>query len=134
MESEFKIPSLPPMPSALESKTSKTPLADCPPCQYTMPLQMQSMHTQSFKNMQSMEMMYPMWEKTRFGGGNSTFFLMLIAAAFFATGIWLSTTLKNYAPGGSNENAQTFTTIQVVSTVLISGGVLVLVIAWFTGK
>jgi hypothetical protein len=133
MDSEFKIPSLPPMPSALESKSSKISPADCPPCQYT-PLQMQSMQTQSFKNMQSMEMMYPMWEKTRYTGGNSTFFLMLIAAAFFATGIWLSTTLKNYAPGGINENTQTFTTIQVVSTVLISGGVLVLVIAWFTGK
>jgi hypothetical protein len=132
MDSDFKIPPLPPMPSVLESKSSKIQPADCPPCQYTMPHQMQTM--QSFKNIQSMEMMYPMWEKTRYNGGNSTFFLMLIAAAFLATGIWLSTTLKNYAPGGNNEDAKTFTTIQVVSTVLISGGVLVLVIAWFTGK
>jgi hypothetical protein len=68
------------------------------------------------------------------GGARTTFFVMLVSAAFFATGIWFSIRLPSYAPGGSREDAKTFTFVQILSTSLISAGVLLLVIAWFTGK
>lgn len=130
MESEYKIPVLPPLPASLDSKTFSN--SSCPPCQFPTSSSM-TMSTQN-NQLKTFEMM--MWEKkyNSINSGNSTFFLMIVSAIFFGIGIWLSSTLKGYAPGGPNEDAKSFTIMQVLSTLLISAGVLVLVIAWFTGK
>ena len=121
-------PEMPPMPPTLDPKAQQ----GCPPCQNGMGLTTTPM------------MMYPPYynhhrsrrhkDSNNKGGARTTFFVMLVSAAFFATGIWFSIRLPSYAPGGSREDAKTFTFVQILSTSLISAGVLLLVIAWFTGK
>jgi len=130
-------PEMPPMPSTLDPNSK----AGCPPCQYP-PMQMGGMG--GMGGMGPM-MMYPSYHnhksrrhksdsRDKGGEARTTFFIMLVSAAFFATGIWFSIRLPSYAPGGSREDAKTFTFVQILSTSLISAGVLLLVIAWFTGK
>lgn len=122
-------PEMPPMPPTLDPKAQQQ---GCPPCQNGMGVTPTPM------------MMYPPYynhhrsrrhkDNNNKGGARTTFFVMLVSAAFFATGIWFSIRLPSYAPGGSREDAKTFTFVQILSTSLISAGVLLLVIAWFTGK
>jgi hypothetical protein len=112
-------PAMPPMPTVFDQKNiSQTQSQGCPPC--PMPMMMP----------------YPYKERSRRkrNSGNSTFFIMLLSAAFFAVGVWFSIRLPSYAPGGSREDSKTFTFVQILSTALVSAGVLLLVIAWFTGK
>ena len=126
-------PPMPPFPSAL-NVTNTAAANGCPPCPPC------SGGVGAGAN--GMMMMYPPPYPTnqmksrskKRGGGNATFFLMLVSAGFFATGVWFSVRLPSYAPGGSREDAKTFTFVQILSTCLISAGVLLLVIAWFTGK
>jgi len=115
-------PTMPPMPTIFDAKNiqnqNNNQNQGCPPC--PMPMMMP----------------FPYKERSRRkrNGGNATFFLMLLSAAFFGVGVWFSIRLPSYAPGGSREDAKTFTFVQILSTALISAGVLLLVIAWFTGK
>ena len=125
-------PEMPPMPSTLDPHAAaQHQQQGCPPCQF--PMQMGGMG-----GMGGMMMYPPYNHKSRRhkdkGGARTTFFIMLVSAAFFATGIWFSIRLPSYAPGGTREDAKTFTFVQILSTSLISAGVLLLVIAWFTGK
>ena len=121
-------PPMPPFPSALSVSAPASAPSGCPPCAPCLG---------GMPGANGMMMMYPQMKsrsKSKRGGGNSTFFLMLVSAGFFATGVWFSIRLPSYAPGGSREDAKTFTFVQILSTSLISAGVLLLVIACFTGK
>ena len=125
-------PPMPPFPSALNvnNTAAANGCPPCPPCSGGVGAGANGM-------MMMYPPPYPNQMKSRSkkrGGGNATFFLMLVSAGFFATGVWFSVRLPSYAPGGSREDAKTFTFVQILSTCLISAGVLLLVIAWFTGK
>ena len=125
-------PPMPPCPSALNvnNTAAANGCPPCPPCSGGVGAGANGM-------MMMYPPPYPNQMKSRSkkrGGGNATFFLMLVSAGFFATGVWFSVRLPSYAPGGSREDAKTFTFVQILSTCLISAGVLLLVIAWFTGK
>jgi hypothetical protein len=126
-------PPMPPFPSALN--VNNPAASGCPPCAPCVG------GVGAVPGANGMMMMYPPYanqmksrSKSKRGGGNATFFIMLVSAGFFATGVWFSVRLPSYAPGGSREDAKTFTFVQILSTSLISAGVLLLVIAWFTGK
>ena len=62
---------------------------------------------------------------------SSTFLLLFISAIFLSVGIWLASTVKNYAPGGSTPDAKQFTTVLTVSIFMIAIGGFLLALYGF---